>query len=176
MIKSLTTLGSESEILGGESSPPNSPRINTASNSAADQASGSSTSSGGNYIVPVTATACTEAADESKNKQMLVYAAGVNVRVICEESNVLWSQAELIINDQIGPLKRTWEGLQSQSSRSQPTNLSVNDEAEATLRRAITDSARQIGLINNELKKLSDMLKEWIPSSPGSADDHSKVS
>ena len=30
MTKSLTTLGGESEILGGESSPPNSPRINTA--------------------------------------------------------------------------------------------------------------------------------------------------
>ena len=29
MTKSLTTLGGESEILGGESSPPNSPRINT---------------------------------------------------------------------------------------------------------------------------------------------------
>ena len=132
--------------------------------STTSQASSASDES---HIVPVT-VADEQSTEGAINEQMLAYAAGVNVRVICEESNVLWSQTALIVNDQIGPLRRVWENASNRSGQA-PNLNAVNDEAEATLRKAITDSAKQISLINTEMKKLHDMLKEWIPA-PGSAD------
>ena len=112
--------------------------------------------SGENYIVPVPIEERSKGAND-----LMIYPAPIVFHDICEKSDAL-TQTVQVVNDIIEQLKRICENATNPPSH--PGQANANDEVGATLRKEIMESAKQIYFINEEMKKLGDMLKQWVPT------------